>query len=156
MSAAADLTRARIDAILRAAAQRPHGTRARYVAERCRCLLCRAANSRYSVARVAISVVARIRSGDRSRIRKNTEERILAVDRSIVADHALVDAAPVWNAIGELLADGYTKTQLAAWLGSKAKTPTLQIGKVRCTAAMALRMQKLVAEIAAGKRRRDR
>ena len=43
----------RIAAIRRTAAQSPHGTRARYIAARCRCLLCRAAASRYECERDA-------------------------------------------------------------------------------------------------------
>lgn len=43
--------RARIEATRNMARTRPHGTRARYVADRCRCLLCRAANSRYQTKR---------------------------------------------------------------------------------------------------------
>lgn len=43
----------RFDGIRRSAAERPHGTRARYVASRCRCLPCRAANARYQSARDA-------------------------------------------------------------------------------------------------------
>lgn len=46
--------RSNIDRIARlqqAAAQKAHGTRARYVAGKCRCMLCRAANSRYSTSR---------------------------------------------------------------------------------------------------------
>jgi hypothetical protein len=44
----AKLGEERIGAIRPTAAQSPHGTRARYVAAWCRCLLCRAANSRYN------------------------------------------------------------------------------------------------------------
>ncbi len=41
----------RFQSIQEAAAKREHGTRAKYVGDRCRCLLCRAANSRYSCER---------------------------------------------------------------------------------------------------------
>ena len=49
----------RIEAVRATAAMRPHGTRARYVAGRCRCMQCRAANSRYQCERDAAK-----RSGD--------------------------------------------------------------------------------------------
>lgn len=48
----------RLAAIRAKAATLPHGTRARYIAEPCRCMLCRAANSRYQTERDAL-----IRSG---------------------------------------------------------------------------------------------
>lgn len=197
MSAGDSGVRERFDGMRRVAALKPHGTRARYVAGRCRCMLCRAANSRYSVyrdharrqagderqivsaararahivtlskkgvgyktvadvANVAETIVFAIRSGRRKQVRKNTATAILSVTAALIADRALVDAGPTWEIIRGLIEDGYSKTQLAAWLGSKAKVPALQIGALKCTAAMALRVEKLAAEIAAGKRRRDR
>jgi hypothetical protein len=173
---------------------RAHGVRISYQAG-CRCLLCRAAKSRYNCQRelarkqgdtrdlvsaaaarayirklskigvgyktvadaagIARSITMEIRSGKRTQIRQSTERKILAVDKAAIADKSLVSAAPTWRLINELLEDGYTKTQLAKWLGSKAKVPTLQIQPEWITAKKALQVQRMFDAIRAGRLRRD-
>jgi hypothetical protein len=90
---------------------------------------------------VADSILFKIISGDRKQIRARTERSILAVTQAAAADHALVDARATWVLIHELLASGYTKTQLAHELGYK--THALQIGKHWVTVRNAFDVQRL-------------
>ena len=94
--------------------------------------------------------------GSRSQIRQHREAKILAVDSSAIADHSLVSAKKTWKLLDELIRDGYTRQQLAVWLGSKAKVPSLQLHRDRITAATALRVERLYTAIRAGKIRRER
>lgn len=144
----------RIATMLATLPEKPHGERVRYM-QGCRCMLCRAANSRYETERaalrrigqgnglvpadrarrhveklsragvrrrsvaaaagVAASIIADIRKGERTQIRRDTERRILAVDAGAVAGKGLVDAGPTWRLIDQMVADGYTKYQIARW-----------------------------------------
>ena len=172
------------------------GTRAKYRSG-CKCVPCRAANSRYNSERerlrneegdtrdivsahaarqhilqlgkkgvgykqvaaaagVATSIVFAIRRGKRERIRQNTERSILAVDTSVRGDAALVPAGPTWKILNELLENGFTKTQLGAWLGSKAKIPTLQVRTDFVMAKTAMKVERLRNLLEAGKLRRER
>lgn len=146
------------------AADKPHGTRIRYVAG-CRCLPCRCANARYATERahaiaagdtrelvpaerarrhiamlsrrgvgyktaadcasVARSVVAKIKSGERARIRASTERALLAVTPRQLPDSALVSGAGTRRRIARLIAEGFTKRRLALELGYDS--PALQI-----------------------------
>ena len=188
----------RFIAIRAAAARREHGTRARYVAGRCRCMLCRAANSRYQTererarreqgncrelvdagearrhllklsrqgvgyklvaeaAKVSISVMAKIRFGTRKRIRANTARAILAVTatNAPLGDASLVDSGATWRILDELLERGFSKAQLAKWLGHE--TPAIQIkrgGKI--TARTAFEVARMAEKIDAGLLRRER
>lgn len=182
----------RITRLRESCASLPHGRRARYVAG-CRCLLCRAAHSRYncereravaegranplvsaeaarahlaalsttgvgyksaaSAANVAKSIVLGIITGRRPNIRKDTERRLLAVDVSCIGDSTLIDARPTWKILNRLLADGYTKRQLAEWMGLKH---SIQFHRDRITARNAARVERLVRLLEAGKLRRDR
>ena len=175
-------------------AERPHGTRLRYVGG-CRCVPCRAANSRYETGRalarasgdwngivsatrarqhierlsaagvggkalsaasgVPYSIVCRIKDGRQLKIRARTEARILAVDEAAIADGALVDAGRARRMVQELVQQGYTKAQMAQWMGYKR--PVLQFLKTRhITARTASRVERMVALLRAGKLRRDR
>lgn len=185
---------ARIVALRKSCATKPHGQRARYIAG-CRCLPCRASHARYNaecerrakssitnkivpadrarehllhlsargVGRRAVhaatdiaeSILQEIAKGRRLRIRQETKRRILAVDESARSDHSLVDAAPSWKLLGELIASGYTRTQLARWLGCKSKRPALQLSRSRLLACHAVRIQQLYARVQAGFLRRD-
>ncbi len=184
----------RFQAIKAAAAARPHGTRARYVGARCRCLLCRAANSRYQserdrakremgdrrdlvaangarqhilalgrrgigyksvadAASVSRTITGLIKSGARRRIRRDTAARILAVTTEAIAGGALVPAAGTWRRLDELISRGYSKAQLARWMGYRS--PSIQIkrsGKI--TAATEARVRKLYDAVNAGRLRR--
>jgi hypothetical protein len=106
-----------------------------------------------AAADVATSIVAKIRSGDREQIRRRTERRILAVDQAAVADGALVDARPGWKKIRDLLSRGFTRVQLAEWIGNKG---SLQLGRQRMTARSASRVERMVRLLEAGKLRRTR
>lgn len=182
-------TRSRIDRMLLSAARLPHGTRGRYIASRCRCMLCRAANSRYQTHRdalrrggeapdrltpavtareyilrlgrqgigyktvaetasVARSSVAKIVSGERAQIRSSTETRILAVDSSCRADHACVPGGPTWKLIRRLLKRGYSKAQLAKWLGYR--TPALQLNRNRVTVLNAAKIKRMYRAVEDG------
>jgi hypothetical protein len=170
---------------------RPHGTRARYVFEGCRCVPCRQANAAYATERDrrkvypevygplhttvpadevrqhlralqaagmgqrAIALAAgvrralirdllfgrvrsdalptmRLRPGQRryvvKRLRRDKAEALLALAIPDCArPHQLVDAAPTWRRLNELLEIGWTKSRLARALGSRAQVPALQI-----------------------------
>jgi DNA-binding CsgD family transcriptional regulator len=67
------------------------------------------------------TTLAKIINGTRHRVRAHLAARVLEVDRSAVADHALVPAGPTWKLLDELIAAGYTKRWLAEQLGYKAK-----------------------------------
>ena|SRR5579872_3082213 len=189
MSAARDPNR--FQQVRVAASRREHGTRARYIAG-CRCLPCRAANSRYSCSRdlarklgdvrdivsadaavahihklsrlgvgrrtvadaagVARSIVSDILQGRRSRIRKNTEVKILSVDAGARAGGSLIPAKNTWELIDELLSRGYTKTQLARWLGYK--NAALQFKRSSITLRRAVAVEKLYRGIEAGRYKR--
>ena len=84
-----------------------------------------------------------IRSGVRTRIRKRTLERILAVDAGARGGRSLVDAEPSWVLLRKLLRGGYTKLQLARWLGSKAKVPSIQLRRDKITAESAMRVERM-------------
>lgn len=81
---------------------------------------------------VANSVVAKIVYGQRTKIRAQTERRILAVTEAAAADHALVDARATWRLIGELTGWGYSQARLASELRGHP-VRGLQLGRVRVT-----------------------
>lgn len=82
-------------------------------------------------AKVSATVVAMILNGRRQQIRARTARSILAVGTQAAADGALVDAAPSWKIIDQLLAQGYCKAQLARELGYT--NPAIQLGRAQCT-----------------------
>lgn len=94
-------------------------------------------------ASVARSVVAKIRSGERTQVRAQTAARILAVDAQAVADGALVSAEETWRLLDDLRAQGYPKRRLALLMGSQAKDPALQVRTERIQAKTALRVRRL-------------
>lgn len=71
--------------------------------------------------------VRRIATGQIKRSRRETIDKILAVGTHRRAPSALVDAKPTWRLINEMIRNGFTKTQLAAELGSTAERPALQL-----------------------------
>ena len=164
------------------AATKPHGARVRYILG-CRCLPCRAANSRYESERLAArkngdwngvvssdaarthlrklrrrgvglravadvtgisrTILQGIASGARAQCRKRTETAILAVDGGARSGGSIVPAGKTWRIIRHLLAEGYTKSELARRLGSKAKTPALQIRTDFVLASTAAKVERL-------------
>jgi hypothetical protein len=171
-------------------AEEPHGTRHCYLGG-CRCVPCRAANSRYSCERAAAqragdwrgfvpatfvlghiqklrkagigyraiaaaaglskSTMEMILTGERVQIRRHHADRILAVDRTAIADRSLVAAGRTWALLNELLEAGYSKTFLAKQLGSRSKTPSLQMQADRITALTASKVERLYRRIKKGR-----
>jgi hypothetical protein len=107
-------------------------------------------------ANVSRTIVAQMLSGERRHCRAMTAKRLLSVDASCVADGARVKARQAWRLLDELIADGYTKTQLAEWLGSTANPPQLQYSRDHMTAASVLKVQRLYKAIRAGRMRREK
>jgi hypothetical protein len=101
------------------------------------------------VAHVAASVLLGIRRGCRKNCRAATERAVLAVDRTAVHGTTNIDAGPTWNLINKLLRDGYSKAQLAAWLG--LKTPALQLHHERITAINAAKIRRMHDDVQAGR-----
>jgi hypothetical protein len=98
-------------------------------------------------------VIQQVRMGQQTQLRLRSEELILGVDKRAISDSTLVSAAPTWRILDGLVSDGYTKTQLAKWLGLAR---AIQFRRDRVTAKTALRVRKLAAAIKAGQLRRDR
>jgi len=92
------------------------------------------------VSGVADTVLQEINSGRKTQIRARTERAILAVTEAAAADSALVDAAATWRLLDELIADGYTKTELARRL---AHGRALQIRRSRVTVRSAFNVARL-------------
>lgn len=84
-------------------------------------------------AKVSLTTIVEIRSGAKTKVRARTARAILGVTSAAAGDAKLVDAAPTWRLLDELLADGYKKTHLALELGSTAAQPALQIKRDRVT-----------------------
>jgi hypothetical protein len=168
---------------------RQHGTRAKYVVEKCRCESCTQANRDYALQRdrhkrrvafgleehkpafvdatearehllwlskvgvgkrqvhaqtgVSLTSIYDIRSGRLTKCRLSTANKILAVGRSKTADGALVDAKQTWRRINDLLKHGWTKQAIAKAIGSKAKTPSLQLGRNTVTTRQARAIEQL-------------
>jgi hypothetical protein len=92
---------------------------------------------------IADSVLFKIRSGQRKQIRALTEKLILGVTKQDVRGSTHVPAGPTWQRIDWLLSEGFTRTRLAALLGSKAKVPALQLNREYVTADTARRVKEL-------------
>lgn len=90
---------------------------------------------------VATSVVFKIRSGERKRIRARTERLLLAVTFEAAGDPTLVDAGPTWRRIEELKRDaGFSNAEIARRMGFK--NGALQFGKERVTLRTAVAVEK--------------
>jgi hypothetical protein len=101
------------------------------------------------------NIVWGIRQGDRPRARYGTVQRILAVDLSCAKDGVRVPAGPTWKILDGLIGRGFSKVQLARWLGyGGGKFPSLQLRRDFITAANALRVERVAALLNAGKLRR--
>lgn len=83
-------------------------------------------------AKVAASVVGLVIDGQRTKIRAQTERRILAVTATTAADGSRRSARATWRMLDELIACGYPKARLATEiLGREVRS--LQIGKRNVT-----------------------
>lgn len=78
-------------------------------------------------ANVGVTTLADVRAGRKKKIRAQSAKRVLEVGTDAKADKAFVDARPSQKLLKKLLRLGYTKTELASRLGSKAKVPSLQL-----------------------------
>jgi hypothetical protein len=65
-------------------------------------------------AKVAPSIVSRIADGSKTKIREQTERRILAVTETTAADGARVSARATWRMLDELITAGYSKARIAS------------------------------------------
>jgi hypothetical protein len=171
-----------------ACAARPHGTRQRYIGG-CKCVPCRAANSRYESERqhakrngdwngivdaaparehiqqlsrqgvgrhsvaaasdVPDSILWGIVTGTRPRCRARTLRKILAVDEGARAGNARVDPGPAWSMLDELIDRGYSKAQLAKWMG--LKMPAIQLRRdTPISLRSAVRVEQLYLKVNAG------
>jgi hypothetical protein len=90
---------------------------------------------------VGKTALQEILQGTKTRIRAKSLKRILSVDSSALADHALVPAGPTWVLVTKLLADGFTKGSISRRIGNK--TPALQIKSRYVLAKTAYRIKKL-------------
>ncbi len=95
---------------------------------------------------VAPSVVAKILSGQRKKIRKSTADRILAVTPEARADHAVISGVQTWEDIRFMLARGLTRGEIAQRLGNKR--PALQL-RQRVLAVTAWKVAKLREQVEA-------
>jgi Zn ribbon nucleic-acid-binding protein len=103
------------------------------------------------VAGVPSSTVGDVRRGLKLHVRKSTERKILSVSPACLTDAKLVAGDSTRKRVAWLIAQGYTRMALAAYLGSRAKKPHLQIAKrTRVTARTAARLEKLVRDVKAG------
>ncbi len=73
--------------------------------------------------------LGKIARGETRRSKPDTIRRIMAVGTHKRLPGAFVDAGPTWRLIDDMLANGFTRTRIAAELGSTAKRPALQIGR---------------------------
>jgi hypothetical protein len=90
---------------------------------------------------VSDTILSAIISGRKTQIRARTERAILAVTETAAADRALIPAAETWRYLDSLIADGYSKADLARYLGYKM--PALQLSRDQVTVRNAYDVQRL-------------
>lgn len=94
---------------------------------------------------VGDTVLTDIIAGRKKQIRARTERKILAVTPAAAADHALIPAGPTWKLIDELLADGWSKAELARRLGYSP--PVLQFSRAQVTVRNGYEVAQLHARL---------
>ncbi len=67
-------------------------------------------------ATVPFSTILKVITGERRKIRFQTERRLLAVTPAAAADGARIDSGPTWVLLDELIGWGYTRTRIASEL----------------------------------------
>lgn len=67
----------------------------------------------------------------------------MAVSRRDRAAGALVDGAPTWQLLEQLLAAGHSRAWIARQLGSEATTPALQLRRERVLRSTATAVEQL-------------
>lgn len=95
-----------------------------------------------AVSDVGRAILVDIISGKRQQIRARTERKILLVNVSCAADRALIDSAPTWRLIDELLDEGYTKQRIATEMGYARPYLQLKRGKT-ITAKNAAKIERI-------------
>lgn len=95
------------------------------------------------------STLGYVNNGTRPHLRLVTEQKILAVSVDAISDGALVDASETWRLLRALIKEGHTKRSIARAMGSEARAPKLQVRNSKVTAAMALRVKRLYAQLQA-------
>ena len=104
------------------------------------------------VSKISLSVLQEIRRGLKDHTREKTQAAILAVTAAAcLSDGHRIDAGPTRRRIEWMLEQGYTKYSIARALGSKAKTPALQLDADTVTARNARLVQKLYDDMQAGR-----
>lgn len=91
-----------------------------------------------AVTDISGTILHDIRAGTKKNIRARTERKILAVTSDLASEGALISAAPTWHLIRQLLAKGYTKTQLAKMLICDAHALQISQKQVRVRTAEAI------------------
>jgi len=84
-------------------------------------------------ARLVPSTIQKITSGQRTRIYRETADRILAVNLTQRPANAHVDATRTWEQIDELLDAGWSKARIARHLTGRQTTLSLQLHRDRVT-----------------------
>lgn len=98
------------------------------------------------VSGVGDTTLQRIRNGSKQKIRKKTEQAILAVTADVPNDATVVGEAGAMRKIELLLAEGWTRTFLAHRLGYKTHALQFKRGR-RMTARNVLRIERLYREL---------
>ncbi len=96
---------------------------------------------------VSRTSVAKVLAGTKRQLRADSARRILEVTAEAIADHATVPAKRVRRLLRKLLEEGFTQSELATRLGSKAKTPALQVGKSRVLASTQLKVERFYQRV---------
>ena len=99
----------------------------------------------HSVSDVALTVLRDVKACRQKKIRARQSKRILAVDSSCKADHAVISARDTWRLVRWMVRRGYPKAELARRLGYKS--PALQLRKRYVLAKTASRIQRLHRQI---------
>lgn len=89
------------------------------------------------------TIIQKIYSGEKKKIRAKTEEKILRVTLQQSSLGSYVDAQPAWALLNILLVKGYSKTQLANLLGGKSLA--LQVNNVKILLRTEVKVKKLFA-----------
>ena len=166
----------------------PHGTRASYTNNGCRCEACTAANREYArayyraarrgdnpgrlvpaapvrehllylsangvgkrrvaaLSGVAASVVDMIRRGERRHVRWSTSESILGVTVGDGCLGQLIDREEAEAIVERMLRRDWTRRMIAARLGSRARTPSLQIARSAKVTRRTLRKLEVLEQL---------
>ncbi len=99
-----------------------------------------------AAADVSSTILGDIRRGLRKRLRRESERKILQVTAEAVADHAHVPSRTTFELLGELVARGFAKSELARQLGFK--TPKLCFRGRMVTARTELAVRRLYRRLA--------